>query len=62
LHRAAQYDDREVIELLIDNGAQLNARDKEGNTPVGVALMNGRKEIAKFLRRHGAVDSPAGGE
>ncbi|MHC4788990.1 MAG: ankyrin repeat domain-containing protein [Planctomycetota bacterium] len=56
MHRAAQYDDREVIELLIDNGAQLNARDKEGNTPVGVALMNGRKEVAEFLRARGGVE------
>lgn len=37
-----------IIQFLIENGADLNLRDKEGNTPLIVAAKNGTNdEISK---------------
>ena len=44
----------EVCELLIANGAKVNAPNGEGQTPLDESLLNGRKQTAEFLRNHGA--------
>lgn len=38
LHMAALADDRNLAEALIEAGADVNAKDKQGNTPMSVAL------------------------
>lgn len=43
----------EIIELLIAHGADVNARDNRGFTPVDQMLQNGRGDLADVLRRHG---------
>ena len=43
----------EIVELLIAHGADINARDNEGRTPVDQMLQNGRRDLAEVLRRHG---------
>ena len=43
----------EVIELLIENGADVNAKDEDGGTPLLYATLSGHKEIADLLRKHG---------
>jgi ankyrin repeat protein len=43
----------EIIELLIEHGADINAKDHEGRTPVGQMLQNRREDLAEVLRLHG---------
>ena len=56
LHRAAMMGWCEVAELLIANGAEVNARDGDDRTPLFWARGPDRKEIADLLRKHGAVE------
>ena len=44
-----------VVEFLVDNGADVNARDKRGRTPLTLALENGYTDVVKYLKKHGAV-------
>lgn len=43
----------EIVELLIAHGADVNARDKAGRTPVDQAMQNARRDLVEVLRRHG---------
>jgi len=49
LHCAARYGHKEVAELLIAKGADINAKDTRGRTPIDLAIKKGRKVIAKLL-------------
>jgi ankyrin repeat protein len=59
LHHAAAYkDDSHFLEALIDSGADVNARDLDGNTPLGCATLSNHATSAAFLLTHGAdIDS-----
>jgi len=54
LHLAAIRDHKEIIELLIAEGADLNAKTFGGVTPLHTAAGIGRKEIAELLIANGA--------
>jgi len=43
-----------VVELLIAKGADVNAKDGIGGTPLDVAIWIKETEIADLLRKHGA--------
>jgi len=43
-----------VTKLLISNGADVNAKDKEGNSPLYYIAMNGNCKIAELLISNGA--------
>jgi len=46
--------DVNIVELLIDNGADVNGKTDEGRTPLHWAAYSGHKEIAELLIGEGA--------
>lgn len=64
LHWAARHGEAAMARLLIDNGANPNARNDEDETPLHWAAAEGRKEIVVMLIAHGAKvnAAAAGGE
>jgi ankyrin repeat protein len=55
LHGAASqgFAHEEIAELLIDNGADVNAKDVDGDTPLDLAIQFKEPEIADLLHKHG---------
>ena len=55
LHEAVSYDHKEIVELLIDKGAELNIKDDDGVTPLHEAVVSiGQKDIIELLITNGA--------
>jgi hypothetical protein len=57
LHFAAHGNSRRVGELLLDHGADVNARDGRGMTPLAVAQQFKRTELELLLRSRGGKAS-----
>ena len=55
LHIAAEYGHDAMVVYLIENGADVNARDQPGNTALHIAVRNANKDIASFLLDKGAL-------
>ena len=53
LHLAASQGQKEVVELLIEKGADVNAKLEGGRTPLDVAIVQNKTETADLLRKHG---------
>ncbi|MDP6307260.1 MAG: ankyrin repeat domain-containing protein, partial [Verrucomicrobiota bacterium] len=53
LHGAVISGHKEVAELLIADGADVNAKDERGGTPLDVAIQRKRTKTADLLRKHG---------
>ena len=56
LHGATFNGHKEIAELLIANGADLNAKDDGGKTPLDqtmIPLALNKKKLADLLRKHG---------
>jgi ankyrin repeat protein len=43
-----------AVEVLIENGAQVNARASDGTTPLIKAATNKRRQVCSYLIQHGA--------
>ena len=54
LHLSAGYNQLEVAELLLENGADVNSRDKGGLIPLHNAASYGHVEIAALMIKHNA--------
>lgn len=55
LHAAVRHGSVEMIEYLIQEGADVNARDDDGETPIHVALATGKEyELSRVLLENGA--------
>ncbi|ANB59930.1 ankyrin repeat domain-containing protein [Anoxybacteroides amylolyticum] len=54
LHYAIDSGDIELVRLLVQHGADVNATNEAGTTPLMKAAQFGQTEIVKFLYAHGA--------
>ncbi|MGC2745487.1 MAG: ankyrin repeat domain-containing protein [Candidatus Angelobacter sp.] len=61
MHLAAEGGYEEVAELLLTHGAEVNAKDNEGDTPFSDAISFGHEHMAEWLtsarQRHVAAPS-----
>jgi ankyrin repeat protein len=53
LHIATHLGHKEIAELLIAKGADVNAKIEDGKTPLDLAIHLKRTETADLLRKHG---------
>ena len=53
LHIAISQGQLDAIKLLIEKGADVNAKNKNGSTPLRLAEIEGFSEIAEYIRQHG---------
>ena len=54
LHKAAGGGHIEVVRFLVENGADVNARDKGDDTALHDAAFEGHIEVVRFLLENGA--------
>jgi ankyrin repeat protein len=57
LHIAAQLGDTAAVAALLENGAQIEALDNDGRTPLVLAIVTGHLETARLFCEHGARTS-----
>jgi cytohesin len=58
LHEAALGGYKEIVDLLLAKGANINQADGRKNTPLDRALSKERTEVADLLRSKGGVSNP----
>ena len=54
LHNAARNGHKEIVELLIAKGADVDAKDEDGWTPLHWAVVNGHEETVELLLANGS--------
>jgi len=54
IHYASDYGQHDVIKYLLDNGADVNAKDKHGISALLAAIWEGHTECVKLLLERGA--------
>ncbi len=62
LHHAARSSDADVAACLLDSQAQVDALNRDGFSPLGVACAAGNWRLARFLLEHGARPEPDRGQ
>lgn len=56
LREAVLSNQHDIARLLIEHGADVNAKDKYGTTPISEATLQGHFDIVRLLLENGAVD------
>lgn len=56
LMEACVFGHREVVELLVENGADISVKDRFGFTPLAAAKKNNHTDIVEYLKGKGAVE------
>ena len=54
LHEAAREGHKDVVQMLLDEGADLNVEDKGGYTPFYMAFEHDHKDVEQLLLEKGA--------
>jgi len=54
LHRACQEGNLILVSILLERGLNVNAKDKQGRTPLHIASETGDRQLAEFLFQRGA--------
>lgn len=54
---AAASGNAELVKFLLSKGAQINAKDDIGGTPLGYACKNGHKTVIDLLKKYGGIKS-----
>ena len=55
LHQTAILGQKEIADLVLSRGADLNARDERNQSPLDLARISGREEMAEYLVSRGAA-------
>jgi ankyrin repeat protein len=55
LHFAAEGCRKEMVDLLLAKGAEMNAKDEDGTTPLNLAAFRGCKELVAHMIARGAT-------
>lgn len=58
IHICAWFNQTDILELLLNCGADVNARDDDGRSPLHFAAYHGHPDIARLLIRHVADLNP----
>ncbi|XP_034934332.1 histone-lysine N-methyltransferase SETD1A-like [Chelonus insularis] len=56
LHLCCQWGLEQVVQTLVEHGANVNARDSEGKTPIHIAIQNQHAQIISLLLCHPNLD------
>ena len=54
VHTAILFGKDDILQLLIENGADINAKDNQGNSPIYIAVKNNEIRILRILIEKGA--------
>jgi len=61
LHTAARDGRLDILKLLLESGADVDARNGQNQTALDVALVSGNRQVARYLASHmGIMDLPDG--
>jgi tRNA A-37 threonylcarbamoyl transferase component Bud32 len=60
LHVAAAANHRLIAQILLEEGASINARDRWGSSPCGNAQSEGHAEMVRLLKEYGGEDVKVG--
>jgi pectate lyase len=58
LHYAVKGGYKEIAELLIENDADVNVKDRQGKTALDYAKQFNKQDIIDLLKKHGATEKP----
>lgn len=54
LHMAARRGSQKIVQMLLQHGADINARDAQSMTPLTLAILQNHEAVASILLAHGA--------